>query len=179
MAMRGTPRLQRCEESGGDSEAAGDRTGDWALIGAAPMAKALGAAEWARVERHSLFEHTTRQRLLEAIAGTPWEVPLREGHQEDEPDPEETRRLLAKWEDLQRERRRQDVAAVWRKVGRFLVGLGPDAGDGDATWRRLYLTEVAPWADYAAGDEYRFLGLPAPVTPSGAAGSPTAAGRDR
>ena len=116
------------------------------------------------VQRYSILEHTTRRLLLEALAGTPWERPLREGRQEDEPDPEEARLRFCAWEDQLRERHQQAIADVWRKVGRFLVGLGTgaDGGYGEATWRRLYLTEVAPWADYAEGDEYRYLGLAGP-----------------
>jgi hypothetical protein len=106
------------------------------------------------VERSSLYVHVVRQVLLEAFSGR-----------------EETRRAFITWEDLQRARRRQDVAAAWRKVGRFLVGLGAgaDGGYGEAAWRRLYLTEVAPWADYAQGDEYRFLGLAGPGPIGGSA----------
>ena len=98
------------------------------------------------VERWSILEHTTRHLLLEALAGAPWEVPLREGHQEDEPGPDHARELFGRWEDQLRRGQREAIADVWRKVGRFLVGLGTgaDQGYGEATWRRLYLTEVAP-----------------------------------
>lgn len=146
-------RAVAAAESGDDSAAAGDRTGDWALTGAAPMAKALGAAEWARVARHSFFEHTVRSMLCE--------------HLGDARSAGNAQLALTKWEDLLRQRQAYAVAEVWRTVGRFLVasGAGQAGGErdwGTFAWRRLYLTEVAPWADYAEGDEYRFLGLPGP-----------------
>ena len=79
--------------------------------------------------------------LLEQLSGTP--------------EPEEARRRFCAWEDQLREEQQRAIADLWRKAGRFLVGpgSGADQGYGDATWRRLYLTEVAPWADYAEGDE--------------------------
>ena len=58
------------------------------------------------------------------------------------------------------------IADLWRRVGRFVIAVDADNRLGDVLWRRLYLTEVAPWADYAEGDEFRFLGITAtPETP--------------
>ena len=113
------------------------------------------------MERWSILEHTTRHLLLEALAGAPWEVPLREGHQEDEPGPDHARSCFGRWEDQLRRGQREAIADVWRKVGRFLVGLGTgaDQGYGEATWRRLYLTEVAPVGGLRRG---RRVPLPRP-----------------
>ena len=52
------------------------------------------------VQRYSILEHTIRRLLLEALSGTP----------EDEPDPEQARELLCRWEDQQREGQRQTIA---------------------------------------------------------------------
>jgi len=97
--------------------------------------------------RYSLLEHTTRCALVHELAGR-----------------DDARRAFVAWEDQLHQRQAQAVADVWRRVGRYLLGSGlsGERDWGPLTWRRLYLTEVAPWTDYTEGDEYRFLGMPAP-----------------
>lgn len=82
---------------------------------------------------------------------------------DDWADVETANGVFGRLDELHRAATQQAVADVWRRVGRALLGAG-GGGDqaGGLAWRRLYLTEIAPWADYAEGDEYRFLGMPAP-----------------
>jgi hypothetical protein len=79
----------------------------------------------------------------------------------EEADENEAVRLLNRLEELHRLEQQRASADLWRRVGRFVISLGvpDDRLLSDFTWRRLDLTEVAPWADYAEGDEFRYLGV--------------------
>jgi len=135
-------RMPRERTPSPDSPTAAAGTG--AAVGQPPAADDPHA-----VRRYSLLEQATRCRLLHELAGV---------------EAADARGVFLDWEQQQDARQAQAVADVWRRVGRFLVGSG-DVGEqrwGDFAWRRLYLTEVAPWADYTEGDEYRFLGMPGP-----------------
>lgn len=105
------------------------------------------------VRTYSLYEHEARTALVQHLGTAA--------------DADGARAALLTWEGLQHERQEQTVADVWRRVGRFLIASGAGTAGGPQdwgayAWRRLYLTEVAPWTHYAEGDEYVYLGMTPP-----------------